>query len=363
MRIFIVLFISMCSISAFSQIEKGSWLIDFNGKTGYDYEINFSFPQLYLSLAYLPTNNLAVGINYGGKAYFPEGRNRGTSLYAAFARYYLNPSSENFHFFGQLKLGALSDYLQDETTEYRWFFTPSAGMSYELNAGLGFEVGLGLTFMESLNTGQMRYNNLNFTLGWMATISERSKLALEESEYLFGRGSITLSAGFTLNNSFDLGLSSLLASTEAELLPDALVFSNLNESSSNVGTIDFGIGFFLGDRTVFNIGLGIINFSETRIDPATTIFAIAPGLRYYIPLKSKRTLIFGQATYEFGGVNLGGLGAESTYHFISAGAGVNYLIGPSVALEIGADFGRLSWDIINEEPYLFNVFYGLRLFL
>lgn len=363
MRILIIIAFIFCSQYAFSQIEKGSWLLDFNGKSVYDYEIDHTFPQLYLTLGYLPTDFLAVGIKYGGMGYLTDGRNRGTSLYSIFGRYYMNPSSKNFHFFGQLEGGLLAEYLQDAETISRWYFAPSAGMSYEVSPGLGLEVGLGITFMESLNTGQLRYENLSFSLGWMATISSRSKEALEESEQFFGRGSITLSAGSTLNNAFNQGLGNTLGFTETELRANPINISNSSGERGSVSKFDLSVGFFLSDRTVFNIGLGVINFSELGVSNATTFFAIAPGLRYYIPLNSERLLLFAQGNYEFGGINLSGFGTETTYQFYSGGAGVNYMIGPSVAIEVGTDFGRLSWDIIDERPYMFNVFYGLRLFM
>ena len=362
MRILIFTALLFVSQTTFSQIEKGSWLLDFNGTTIYDYEVDYTFPQLYFTLGYLPTDYLAVGVKYGGKGFLTDGRNRGTSLYSVFGRYYMNPSSENFHFFGQLEGGVLAEYLQDAETFSRWYFAPSAGMSYEVSPGLGFEIGLGITFMENLNTGQLRYENLSFTLGWMATISERSRIALEESERLFGRGSITLSAGSTLNNSFNQGLGNTLGFSETELKADAINISNSSGERGSVSKFDIGVGFFLSDRTVFNIGLGIVNFSEMGVSNATTVFAIAPGLRYYIPLRSERLLLFAQGNYEFGGINLSGFGTETTYQFYAGGAGVNYFIGPSIALEVGTDFGRLSWDEDDEKPYMFNVFYGLRLF-
>nr|MBS0037078.1 hypothetical protein [Saprospiraceae bacterium] len=355
-------FFVVLSVAAYSQVEKGSWLIDFNGHTGYESEQEIISPQLYAKIGYFPTNFLAVGARLGGSGFLQENNNFGNVLYAGFARYYINPQSENFHFFGEMESGLLVDYEEGMDKQSRFFFKPLAGMSYKLIEGLGLEVGLGLTFMESLNTSQIRYHGLSFELGWKATISHRSAEALEETEQYFGRGKISLAASFNLNNSFDQFIAALRSSTETELNSEALRFTSLSESNSNLGIIDVGFGFFLSDRTMFNIGLGIVNYGSSDFEPATTLFSISPGLRYYLPLGDGRTNMYLQGAYEFGGVNQSGLGAESTYNYINGGVGLTYMIGPAVAIELGADYGKLSGTFIQtSRPIKF--YYGLRIFL
>ena len=349
--------------SAQAQIEKGSWLLDFYGHSGYETEEEIVFPQLYAKVGYLPLESLAVGVRIGGSGFFQNGNNFGSALYAVFGRYYINPQAENFHFFGELESGLLVGYQEGSDSESRFYIRPATGMSYELTEGLGLEVGLGFTFMESLNTSQIRYNGLTFDLGWRAILGNRSREALEETDHFFGRGTISLAAGVNVNNSFDQAVLNLRSTTEAELNSEAIRFTNLSETSSNVGIFDFGFGFFLSDRVMFDIGIGMVNYSQSEVDPAITLFSISPGLRYYLPLGADRTHLFVQTGYEFGGINFSGLGAESTYHYLDGGLGVNYMIGPSVALELGVDYGQLSWDILDRNLNFFKFYYGLRIFI
>lgn len=358
----ILLFISA---PVFSQLEKGSWLIDLRGSTGYDADIDYIIPRLYTKIGYFPTDFLAAGVRLGGYGNLITNDNFGDALYAGFLRYYVNPKSPNYFFYGELEGGMIAHYRERRDTETRTFLKPTVGVTYVNPDYVTIEAALGMAFIDNPNTGDLRYNNFLLQIGWKSLISESSKEAMEDIERFFGRGTVSLASGFNLMSDFIIDLASLSYDSDGAYNSESINFNNLSDGRSSILSMQASVGFFLSNQFMFDLGLGFTNFSAADLQGAQTLFSICPGLRYYIPLGQGRNQLFVKAGYEFGGLNQEGLGTDFTYSFINGGIGLNVMLSPGTALELGVDYGNLNADEpgfqIDTNILRFN--YGLRVFL
>ena len=353
------------STLAFSQLEKGSWMIDLRGQSSYDSEIDYIIPRLYTKIGYFPTDFLVAGIRMGGYGNLISNNNYGSALYAGFARYYANPKSARYFLFGDLEVGLIADYAERADTETRKFFKPTVGLTF-INPGyVTLEAALGMAFIENPNTGDLRYNNFVLQLGWKSIIGDSAKEAMADVEQFFGRGSVSLASGFNLMSDFIVEIAALAPVSDLGYNSEGVAFNNLSDNRSSILGAQVGVGFFLSDLFMFNLGLGFTNYSASDFQGAQTLFSIAPALRYYIPMGAGRTNLYLRGGYEFGGLNQEGFGTDYTYGFINGGIGLNFMLTPGTALELGFDYGNLK---SNDQGFvvdtnLLRFCYGIRVFL
>ncbi|TVR85277.1 MAG: hypothetical protein EA411_13230 [Saprospirales bacterium] len=357
--------------SAHGQLEKGSLLLDFRGHSGYDSEIDHVIPRLYAKVGYFPTQALAVGVRVGGYGHLVSGQNFGDAMYAGFARYYFNPNSDNYFFYGELEGGIISNYSEFADTRNLTILKPTVGANFINTGSVAIEAALGISIIENPNTEELRFNNFVMKIGWRSMINESSKEMMkemrEEAEPFFRRGTVSLSSGFNLNSDFVPGRFIDITLADVEFNSEAVSYNNLSDGRSAVLAFNAGVGFFLSEQTMFSLNMGVTNFGGSEFEGATTLFSIEPGLRYYLSLgEQSRSNLYLQGGYEFGGLNLEGLGTEYTYGFLNGGIGINYMLTPGSALELGVDYGQLKTDETSGPSETINLFkfnYGLRVFL
>ncbi|TVR81391.1 MAG: hypothetical protein EA409_06760 [Saprospirales bacterium] len=362
---FFIAVLLFISTPVFSQLEKGSWLIDARGSTGYDSDIDYIIPRLYTKIGYFPTDFLAVGIRVGGYGNLISNNNYGEVLYAGFARYYINPKSTNYFFYGELEGGIIANYLERRDTETRNFLKPTVGVTFVNQDYVAIEAALGMAFIENPNTGDLKYNNFLLQLGWKSLISQSSKEGMKDIERFFGRGTLSLASGFNLMSDFIVELAALAPVSDIAYNSESIGFNNLSDGRSSILGMQASVGFFLTNQFMFDLGLGFTNYSASDFQGAQTLFSISPGIRYYLPLGQGRNQLFAKAGYEFGGLNQEGLGTDYTYGFLNGGIGINIMLTPGTALELGVDYGNLSAEDAGFEvdTNILRFNYGLRVFL
>lgn len=364
MRVAILLFIlALVSQTALSQIEKGAFLVDLRGQTGYDPADELVIPRIYSKIGYFPTEFLALGVRIGGYGNLVNSDNFGSVLYSGFGRYYVNPQSEKYHFYGELEAGLIVNYRERMDSEKRPIIKPGAGVTFLPGTGVALDFGLSLAFIENPNIGEIQYNNFSMQFGWKAMISEMTKETMEEAELFFGKGMVSLSGSFNLNSDFILRVGVLEPVSDIGYNSESVGFNSLTDSRSSIFSTNFSVGFFLSNRFMFDLGLGVTNFGQTDIQAGSTLFAITPRLRYYIPFGEGRTSLYLHGGYEFGGLNLDGLGTEFTYQYPHGGLGLNFMLTPGAALELGVDYGQLSPDMEGIAIDIVKFNYGVRVFL
>ena len=369
--VLIVLFSFLLSSPLYGQLEKGSFLLDIRGQTGYDSEEDFFIPRLYAKVGYFPMPGLAVGIRVGGYGHLMSGRNFGDAMYGGFARYYFNPASDNYFFYGELEAGVIANYQESQDTRTLPIIQPTVGADFLTEEFVIIEGALGISIIENPNTGQMRFNNFVMRIGWKTLISETSREIFdemrEENESYFRSGTVSLSSGFVLNSDFVPERFLATPITDFPFSSESINYNNLSDNRSNYFSFNAGVGFFLSDKTMFGLNMGITNFGGSDTEATTTLFSIEPSLRYYLSLgENNRTHLYFRGGYEFGGLNIEGLGSEYSYGYANGGVGINYMLNPGTALELGVDYGwmNVSEAILATES--FNVIkfnYGLRVFL
>lgn len=165
-----------------------------------------------------------------------------------------------------------------------------------------------------------------------------------------------------------LGLSAS-AQTEKGSWMVGTNFSNLNlgfaSSTNNVSfNISPNLAYFVSDNFAFGgqVDLGI---SKAKGSDARFNFGLQPLARYYFT-KQEKNGIFGQATVGFEGASVAG--TSTTGLTFSIGAGWNYWLNKSVALEVGARYINVDkkvagLSLIPAFENNINLNFGLQIFL
>lgn len=140
-------------------------------------------------------------------------------------------------------------------------------------------------------------------------------------------------------------------------------FANLNLGFANsTNTVSFSLSpnlaYFMSDNFALGgeVGLGIV---KAKSEDALFSYSVQPLARYYF-MKGEKNGIFGQATVGVQGASQSG-NSETGLTF-SIGAGWNYWINKSVALEVGARYVNTD-EKIAIFPNAVNVNFGLQIFL
>ena len=134
--------------------------------------------------------------------------------------------------------------------------------------------------------------------------------------------------------------SSVAAQTEKGSWMVGANFANINfgfQDQDNLTSIGINpnLAYFMSDKLAVGGELNFRLIKEKSDKNATIFYGLQPLVRYYFS-KEEKSGIFGQASVGFAGLSHGN--ASETGLGFSVGAGWNYFINKSVALEVGVKY-------------------------